>query len=292
MNWKHLTRYSIALSLNQCPTPDIEVKLYPGDAIFIPAMWFHWITTNTEEDSMNVAVNRWYDVKSQRDETQETPFCLECELGKHHDDALAQNKLSCRVNSKPVSCQEPNSLMQLWELEDENCPVTFQFKENTLNIEHLMQNTIPVHVKKSSTTQFASTMLKDVFPHLAQTCKMPLNEFFKRKDPHTYLWQCPIDGLDDIFGKSGSIPFTAQNLWVNFAEECESLCHCDESSNIILQIRGTRTIRLWRPCLRDQLVMRVPIPSNELCALRRCVHELKPSMSSTKKGKEREIDES
>jgi hypothetical protein len=257
MDWKRLT-HSIALSLSQCPAPDIEVKLFPGDALFIPATWFHWITSNTDKGSMNVAVNRWY--PRREDGIPEIPFCLECELGKDQD--IPPYKML-----HPV--QEPASPMQFWDLEDENLPVVFQFKEKTINLDNLMQNTIPVDVTTSSTTQFASSVIRDVFPHLSQSVQMPLNEFFKKRDPHTYLLQCPIDGLDDVFGKSGSIPYKTQNLWVNFAEECESLNHCDEESNILLQVRGTKTVRLWRPCLRDQLVMRVPIPSKNLC---QCVH--------------------
>jgi hypothetical protein len=267
MNWKRLLRHSIALSLSQCPAPDIEVTLSPGDALFIPATWFYWITSNTEKDSMNVAVNRWY---PKRDGNPEFPFCLECEFGKNQDEL--PNKNLCKD-----AVPEPSSLMELWDLEDENLPVVFQFKEKTLNIDDLMHHTIPVHVTKSSTTQFASGVIGDVFPHLAQSVQMPLYKFFRKKDPHTVLEQCPIDGLDDIFGKSGTIPYKTQNLWVSFAEECESLCHCDEDSNILLQIRGTKTVRLWRPGLRDQLVMRVPIPSKELC---QCVRDRKGKRSS------------
>lgn len=37
-----------------------EVILEKGDALFIPAGWFHWVFSETTENNLNIAINFWY----------------------------------------------------------------------------------------------------------------------------------------------------------------------------------------------------------------------------------------
>lgn len=252
MDWRRFTRHSLALSLGQIACPDFEIVLHPGDALFIPPAWFYWTTsTSDEKDKMNVALNRLYKHSDEK-------YCIECAMAVKQDPPLFPDLKTTR---------EPKSLQELHQLQNMNELALFAFRDRTLNIAEIIKSPLDVTVCQSSTNQFASDVVADVFPHLCQYKQSTLVDFFKEQDPHTIL-QCEIDGLDDVFGGSGSIPFQSQNLRVSFGENTELLNHCEPESNILLQIKGTQTIRLWRPCMRDHLLMRLPIATNILCYCR------------------------
>jgi jumonji domain-containing protein 7 len=43
----------------------LTVTLEPGDALFVPALWWHEVVSEVGEDGLNIAVNYWYKAHSE-----------------------------------------------------------------------------------------------------------------------------------------------------------------------------------------------------------------------------------
>jgi hypothetical protein len=246
MDWRTLSRHSISLNFTDVSPPDHVIELLPGHRLFIPPGWFHWIESTSPLGDCNLAINRWYD-------RSPDTSCLECIYAEYNDPPTAI-----------IHADLPTSIHEMHKLKK---PVLFPLLSPTpkIQISELCQNDTILPVSKSSTHQFGSKYVADVYPHLCQTVYMSLNQFTTKRDPSLYLLQCPIKGFNELFGLSGNIPYYMQNAWINYAQKFESLNHADGGCNILVQLQGTKVVRLWNPSHRDKLVMRLPISSKDLC---------------------------
>jgi hypothetical protein len=248
----------------------IEIVIKPGDMLFIPAGWFHYVLSEeVDPDSkMNIAASFF---------TKYNIGCIDCQdfsnltfdttnLKNESVITLDYNKYT--KTSTPFVLMDYFRYYKKWEL----------FNMNTEKLKKIFENK-KVLVTKSNNKLFSSNYIKNIFPNSCIESLMSINDFIKLGSDNTindkyYLIQSEIKNINIDSIKPYFIQdehYANFSLWVNFGDVYSSL-HYDIHNNILAQIQGTKKIILIPPNERAKLHLVNPLNTKFLCNLNKFIN--------------------
>ena len=229
------------------------MTLNPGDIIFIPYGWWHFVTSSTvdPDTNMNIAISNWTKVQK-----------CDCNISFNPDDYKTHcpsykyqaSKLSKLV---PIHTKLSMPFIMHSQLHD-------NFKLDYDTIKKNIPESIPIMHSK---TDFFTSMHLSYFHQ--QECYKQLftfDDFYNMGmcGEHVYLAQFPLRDT------SLNIPSFIDNnhhdkfLWINFGQVTSNL-HYDTEDNLLMQVQGTKNITLFPPSERHMLYPYNPYPPRFLC---------------------------
>jgi len=233
---------------------NISVTLQPGDILYIPYGWWHFITSEKVDaiTKMNIAISNWTQIKKCDCEISYDPIKYRIQCPSYNYDPDKVKKLlntHTRLSMPFIS----HSKLHL------NYNLDYQTLQNNL------PEKIPIF---HSRTNFFTSMHINYYHH--NECYKDLFSFDEFYDmglagEHVYLGQFPIkDSSFNIAPISDN--YTDTFLWVNFGNATSNL-HYDTEDNLIMQVQGTKKITLFPPSERDNLYPYNPYPPGFMCYL-------------------------
>lgn len=254
-------------------THKIEITLSPGDMLFIPAGWFHFVSSEDTDtkSKLNIAISFF---------TKHNHECLDCKdfsnisLCQNLKEEHLQNLdfTHYKLTSTPFILRDYFVSNKKWSL--------FNTTVESLKKKFKNQNIL---INKSKNKLFASNYIKEFFPDSCLESYMSFHEFIKQGlSPHSnynyYLIQS--EQQKDIL-KFENPSFLSNeeyanfSLWINFGNIYSSL-HYDIHDNILTQIQGTKKIILIPPSERHKLHLFNPLNTKFLCTLNKIINSFKP----------------
>jgi hypothetical protein len=208
--------------------------LNPGDMLYIPPKWFHWVFSYGNEDRENLAIS--YNIFNLKNKNVLNEFSL----GKPFT-----------INLK----DEVDYKLSLKNLSQEYIQPVHYSKSNTL---------VPVQ-KSVNKTIYKKMFIKDIIElHKKQT----YNIYIGQKPINTTLGDKIPSFISDSFPTDKINSYLWFSLLKNDTTYIESGLHYDITHNILIQIKGTKLVRLFKPSdakhLYLQLTYGLPLYNNIL----------------------------
>jgi ribosomal protein L16 Arg81 hydroxylase len=191
--------------------------LNPGDMLYIPPKWFHWVFSYGDENRENLALG--YNIFNPKNEDVYNEFYF----GK---------PFVFNVNDNFDNISSLSDLNQNYEQD------VFLTKSNTI---------VPVQkdIKKTIHTKM---FLKDILNlHQQQTHNIGIS-----REPHLKLFRdTNTNFYKDIIQRSFPKNVISSFLWLYLLKNnntfVETGLHYDITHNILVQIKGTKLVRLYKP---------------------------------------------
>ena len=243
-----------------------EITLNPGDSLFIPAGWFHFVISEKvdQNNNLNIAVSYF----TQYDN------CLDCQ----NFDSKHFNNLTIPILNDKVDYNH---------YKKNSNPFVMKNNKNLFNVEQLKNilNNKELIVTKSNNKLFASNYIKEHFPESCQEFTTTFDNFLRHgKKENYYLIQSEL--IPNI-KKLISIPnflineiYANFSLWINFGGIYSSL-HYDLHNNILSQICGTKKILLFPPSERNKMHLINDFDPKFLCQLQKVVFNKNNNIDNT-----------
>ena len=267
-------RFSYLPSPNPCKElyPDyynckkIEIVIKPNEMLFIPAGWFHFVTSEEvdEESKLNVAVSFFteYSKCINCDVDQDkvyTEYIRHSQEAKINYEYYKDGSLPCLINTNNIY----------------NSGITLD------NLKKIYENR-NVLVNKSNSQLFLSNYVKEIDPDCCQEVFMKFDEFlsrgFDKDDPsHYYLLQSNSNLNQLKINRPEFLKYEIEKnycLWINFGNIYTGL-HYDDHNNVIIQLQGSKKIILFAPSERNNLYLVNDIDPRILCIMKKNEQEKK-----------------
>jgi hypothetical protein len=247
----------------------IEITINPGDMLFIPAGWFHYVLSEKvdQKSKMNIATSFF---------TEYTTGCLDCRDFSNfifNTSSVIKESVTTIDYNKYIKSSTPFILTDYFK---HNKKWDF-FNMNNKNIKKFFKNK-NVLVTRSNNNHFSSNYIKNIFPNSCIETYMSIDDFYKlginrENNQNYYLIQSEIkniniDSIKPIFIQNE--PYANFNIWINFGNIYSSL-HCDQFNNTLTQIQGSKKIILIPPNERDKLHLINPFNTKFLCSLNKVI---------------------
>lgn len=244
----------------------IEITLKPGQMLFIPAGWFHYVLSEApdKKTELNVSINFF---------TAYTDGCLDCKDFTNHPfpDTLVKESV------KTISYDKYTRESQPFVIKD-------YFKENSLwNVFGITKSNLQNFIKKekvvvtrSDNSMFSSNYTIDYFPNSCQEETMTIDDFIRLSELHKgkynyYLLQQEVNQESMVLPNFINEKFLVKNsLWINFGNVYSSL-HYDMYNNVFVQVQGVKKVILIPPNKKNKLNIMNPLDTRFLCTLRKMV---------------------
>lgn len=246
----------------------IEIVLNPGDMLFIPAGWFHFVISEKVDEKLkiNTAISYFtkYDNKDCLDCTiYDSNYFKNCKM--EIESVKILNYKEYKTKSQPFIIKDYFKFNKYWSLFD-------IAKKKLCKI----FDTDRLRVTRSKQQLFCSNYIKRYFPDCCDEIKMTFDEFIKagickQDDYNYYLIQSELKNfiLEIPHFISNEI-YANYSLWINFGNIYSSL-HYDIHNNILTQIHGTKRILLFPPTERSKLHLINENDPSFLCTLNKIV---------------------
>jgi hypothetical protein len=227
----------------------VEVILNPGDALYIPAGWFHFVfSEDVSDNGLNLAINTWTITnKDELDIFNKQDYTLEVAT---HSNVV--------VNST-----------QPYKLCLDKC--MHEWNNKVLNIDYLLNHMHDVELTTSTTPLFPPAFLEKYASCVTHTECIPFKEAYRRRNEgHCYIVQHPLAKEIDIMLPTTFKPSRPDsiNIWLNFGK-VHTMLHYDMDDNIYYQLYGTKRVVLYPPSERDNLYMFNDAPLHLLDGLKK-----------------------
>ncbi len=199
---------------------EIVYVLNPGDMLYIPPKWFHWVFSYENNDDIreNLAVS--YNIFDSKDIYNEfyyrEPFILTLDKQNHSFLDLSFDKL---INYIPIDYK------QLYFITKGKTIIPV--KKNNENIQLKKMNITEVLEMYKSSTYNISIGQDELLPkYLNIDIPNIIKRSFPNSDVKTLLWL---------------------NLLKSKQSYIETGLHYDITHNILVQVKGTKVVRLYKP---------------------------------------------
>jgi hypothetical protein len=185
----------------------VEITLNPGDALYIPAGWFHWVFSEDPEPDtgLNVAINYWYNtIWSATDVDHDFPIKTSHNIHKTID---YLNFLKT-FNDKKIYCSKS---------ENKNGSFSLPY------IRWIQNDTV------KCTDEY-----------------LTWNEFYNKRllNEKWYMWGNTDTRLEAYDPKILNNSIKNSNWWVNFGN-VNTAMHFDSNDNILCQMAGRKRVILF-----------------------------------------------
>ena len=232
----------------------IEITLNPNDMLFIPAGWFHYVLSETVDETLKLNIATSY--------FTEYSGCIDCDVDENKNYVntikIENNNVDYTTyakNSEPfyIKNSQPKVKWTLKKLKN-------HFKDNILTI------------NKSKYKLFLSNYIKKYNQDCCQEIQMTFDEFLKigKNDElnNYYLMQSENKKLNDIPDIIKNETYNNFSLWINFGKNIYTNLHYDMHNNILVQMNGSKKIILFPPSERSKLHLINPLNTKILCKLK------------------------
>lgn len=237
-DWLGESKYSRVLEefpdKNEFPlyyeVPRHEFTIQPGEMLFIPAGWFHFVFSEEPdpETQLNFAINYWY-------------------FPVNGWDVGQKSQLLPRVEKHPLPSMNPREI-----LEFSQCRCTWSNIKNG-----------KVFPSSRVFSRFGKNQIRDeymTFDEFYET-KNPKYYIVQQQSKH-------IEDKINMYAPKYENAIYMSSLWINFGK-CYSLLHYDEHDNWLCQIQGKKRVVLFPHEYRDKLYMYNPVPYDTLISIKR-----------------------
>jgi hypothetical protein len=242
----------------------IQVTLKPGQMLFIPAGWFHYVLSEEPDEStkLNVSTNFF---------TVYTDGCFDCKdfTNQVFSETLVKESIKTLEYDKYIKGSQPFVIKDyfkknaLWDV----------FGISQLNLTSFIKSE-KVVITRSDNKLFTSNYTIDYFPNSCHEEVMTIDQFLKVADLNKgtynyYMIQNEMDKDKIVLPSFVNGKHLVKNsLWINFGNVYSSL-HYDMYNNIFVQVQGTRKIILLPPNKRNKLHLMNPLNTSFLCNLKK-----------------------
>ena len=228
------------------------VVIEPGEMLFIPAGWFHYVISEEDkETNLNMAISYF----THHDN------CIDCDLDKDKIfKDLEEISINNLVYSKYKNLSQPFIIRDYFEHNKK-----FSLLDMTKDKIRKMypKNVI---VTKSKRPLFASNYIKKHFPDCCEEKEMKFDDFLSSNNKSYYLIQNEkkIKEIPYFLEKEKYSNFSS---WINFGD-CYTALHYDCFNNILMQILGKKKIILIPPSEYKSLHLINTMDTKLLCTIK------------------------
>lgn len=232
------------------------VDIDPGEMLFIPAGWFHYVISEEDKKTnLNMAISYF----THHDN------CIDCELDKNQ---IFKNLEEISINN--LDYNKYKNLSQPFVIRD-------YFKYNKrFSLLDLQKDKIKkmypkkVMVTKSNKSLFASNYISKHFPDCCEEKEMLFDDFLNSNNKSYYLIQGEqkIKEIPYFLEKERHSSFSS---WINFGD-CYTVLHYDCSNNVLMQIFGKKKIILIPPSEYKSLHLINNMDTKLLCTFKKMLN--------------------
>lgn len=237
----------------------IELVLEKGDALFIPAGWFHFVfsTLTDPVNRLNIATN--FFVKHEG--------CVDC-MDKATPLAPQIQEVDCVSPDRFANHVAQNTPLLHKHFDVQHPWPCYHWTRSRLS-ELLGTKTLQVNV--SDDGMFVSNWVEYFDKEHTKEQHMSFSHFLANTNKeHLYM----IQQTNDAFAKDIGKPIFLQRdqghqpaMWINHGKVSSSL-HYDTHDNLLVQVSGVKEVVLFPPSEGDKLYLYNPYPTSWLCRLR------------------------
>jgi len=232
----------------------MKIKLRPGDIIFMPKYWWHWVFSdnNKKKNKQNISMNinvadeKFLDNILKLDESHIDSYYTQI---SH----INQTDINNSIFKEYISQNKPFFIRKYNEILKSNYYKNWKSKKYL--IENLNKHKFQVLYNKSSSIVPVIKSNKNKNHHYIT--QMDIKEFFNRiknqTDKTGYYYIAQNTRIPELLRKDVQLPnwIEQQNIkniffWMNNGNINSGL-HYDGNDNLLLQISGTKTIYLFSP---------------------------------------------
>jgi hypothetical protein len=228
------------------------VDIEPGEMLFIPAGWFHYVISEQDKKTnLNMAISYFTHHNN----------CVDCDLDKNQNFKDLEE-----VSIKNLIYDKYKNFSQPFVIRD-------YFKHNKqfslLNMpKDKIKKIYPQKVKvtESKKPLFASNFVKKHFPGCCEEKEMLFDEFLNSNNKSCYLIQSEHN-IKEIPYFLEKEKFQSINSWINFGD-CYTALHYDCFNNILMQIYGKKKVILIPPSEYKSLHLINTMDTKLLCKIK------------------------
>lgn len=233
----------------------ISVMLNPGDILFIPYGWWHFVTSDKVDDDthMNITISNWT-----------TKRKCDCLLSFDPDNYRLQCPRYTYNPSKFNKLVDTHTKLSLPFLAHSKLYTQYTLDFKTL--QDNLHNDVPIFHSKDGF--FTSTYLDYYHHHNCTKFKSNFTNFHEMgmNGEHVYLAQYAVSDTSLNLPPLLDNNYNDRFLWINFGKATSNL-HYDLEDNLLVQIQGTKNVIMFPPSERDNLYPYNPYPPGFLCYL-------------------------
>lgn len=252
----------------------IRIKLGEGDALFLPAGWFHFVfSRETGGSELNIAAN--FFIKH--------PTCVDCMNRTRVFATTIKHKTDVTPASFKRHVTQSEPFLHRCFSATHSWPCFQWTRDKLVNA----MGTSPQVVAVSTDNMFASNWIRCFDTEHTMEKIMTFNDFLEADDKnpgkrHYLLQATDTDAARDIGSPVYVDPRSMRPaaLWINMGDVYSSL-HYDSHDNLLVQISGTKDIILFPPSEGDKLYLYNPYPPSLLCHLRNQAPNAAPMHATT-----------
>ena len=231
------------------------VVIEPGNMLFIPAGWFHYVISEEDkETNLNMAVSYF----TYHDE------CIDCDLDKNQNfKDLEEISINNLVYSKYKKLSQPFVIRDYFEhnkrfslLDMSKDEIKKMYPEKVI-------------VTKSKSSLFVSNYIAKHFPDCCDEQEMMFDDFIKSNNKSCYLIQNEKK-INEIPYFLDTEKYANFSSWINFGDVYSSL-HYDTNNNILMQIFGKKKVILIPPSEYKSLHLINPMDTKLLCTINKYI---------------------
>lgn len=231
------------------------VVVSPGEMLFIPAGWFHYVISEEVNDTnLNMAISYFtrYD------------GCVDCDLDKNQKfKDLEEISINNLVYSNYKKLSQPfvvrdyfnhNKRFNLLDMSNDKLKKMYPEK---------------VLVTKSKSSLFVSNYITKHFPDCCEEQEMMFDDFIKSNNKSYYLIQNEkkITEIPYFLESEEYVNFSS---WINFGDVYSSL-HYDIHNNVLMPIFGKKKVILIPPSEHKSLHLINPLDTTLLCTMNKYI---------------------
>jgi hypothetical protein len=240
----------------KCKKTTVEIE--PGNMLFIPAGWFHYVISEEDkETNLNMAVSYF----THHDN------CIDCDLDKNQNfKDLEEISINNLVYSKYKNLSQPFVIRDYFEhnkrfslLDMSKDEIKKMYPEEVI-------------VTKSKRSLFVSNYIAKHFPDCCEEQEMMFDDFIKSNNKSYYLIQNEKK-INEIPYFLDTEKYANFSSWINFGDVYSSL-HYDTNNNILMQIFGKKKVILIPPSEYKSLHLINQMDTKLLCTINKYIKHL------------------
>ncbi len=231
------------------------VVIEPGDMLFIPAGWFHYVISEEDKETkLNMAISYFTNYDG----------CIDCDLDKNQNfKDLEEISIKNLVYSDYKKVSQPFVIRDYFE-HNKRFSLLDMTKDD-------IKKMYPekVIVTQSKRPLFVSNYISKYFPDCCEEKEMKFDEFLSSNNKSYYLIQNEkkINEIPYFLEKEKYVNFST---WINFGDVYSSL-HYDGHNNILMQIFGKKKVILIPPSEYKYLHLINNMDTKLLCTINKYI---------------------
>jgi len=230
------------------------VVIEPGEMLFIPAGWFHYVISEEDKKTnINMAVSYFTHPDN----------CIDCDLDKNKIfKDLEEISINNLVYSKYKNLSQPFIIRDYFKHNKR-----FSLLDMTKDKIRKMYPK-KVKVTKSNKPLFASNFIKKHFPNCCEEKEMMFDDFLSSNNKSYYLIQNENENeIKEIPHFLEKEKYSNFSSWINFGD-CYTALHYDCFNNILMQILGKKKVILIPPSEYKSLHLINNMDTKLLCTIK------------------------